>query len=144
MIGRASSVAFVWDDVDGGELVVTILFAATALIAAFMIAAALGDNMCRARVSSAARTAALDASRETSPDLAMLAAQRAAAETLIDLDRYGRPMIVVDVSRFRSAGVVEVTVACTVAPRAIGPIDRALQLHKATASASIHPSLPNR
>ena len=71
----------------------------------------------------------------------MRAAERAAADTLTDLDRFGRPMIVVDVSRFQSAGLVEVTVACTVSPRAIGPIDRAEQLLQATASASIHPGL---
>ena len=40
-----------------------------------------------------------DAALEASPDRAMLAAQRAAAETLTDLERFGRPMIVVDVSQ---------------------------------------------
>ncbi|HEX4980053.1 MAG TPA: hypothetical protein VFV63_00060 [Ilumatobacteraceae bacterium] len=139
MVGHAPSLAF--DVPDGGELVVAILFACTAIVAVSMIAAVLGDKMCRARVSSAARLAAEDAAREASPDRAMRAAERAAAETLTGLDRYGRPMIVVDVSKFQSAGLVEVTVACTVSPRSIGPIDRALQLHRATASASIYPSL---
>jgi hypothetical protein len=128
----------------GGELVVAILFACSALVAVLMIAAVLGDNACQARLSSAARTAAHNAARESSPDRAMLAAQRAAAETLTDLERFGRPTIVVDVSQFHSAGVVEVTVACSVAPRPFGPIDRALQLRQATASASIHPGLASR
>jgi hypothetical protein len=142
VIGLAPSLAFGWDGApDGGELVVAILFAGTALVAISMIAAVCADNVCQARVSAAARSAARLAAREPSPDLAMLAAQRAAAETLTDLERFGRPTIVVDVSRFQ-AGLVEVTVACTVAPRPIGPIDRAVQVHQATASASTHPGLP--
>jgi hypothetical protein len=145
VIGVVPSLAFSWDgSPDGGELVVTILFAGTALVAILMIAAVLGDNACRARVSSAARTAARYAALEPSPDRALLAARRAAADTLTDLDRFGRPIILVDVSRFHSAGLVEVTVACTVAPRPIGPIGRAAQLHRATASASIHPGLASR
>jgi hypothetical protein len=142
--GRAPSLAFVWDVPDGGELVVAVLFAATAVVAVSMIVAVLGDNVCQARLSSAARTAAQDAARQSSPDRAMLAAERAAADTLTDLERFGRPLIVVDVSRFHSAGLVEVTIACTVAPRPIGPIDRAVQLRRATASASISPSLSQR
>jgi hypothetical protein len=144
VIGRANSLAFSWDVPDGSELVVAILFACTAIVAVSMIAAVLGDNMCKSRVSSAARLAAEDAAREASPDRALLAAERAAAETLTGLDRFGRPMIVVDVSQFQSAGLVEVTVACTVSPRSIGPIDRAQQLHQATASASIRPGLSQR
>jgi hypothetical protein len=145
VIGLAAIPAFAWDSApDGGELLVSILFAATALVAVSMIAGLLGDRVCRARVSSAAKTAAHDAALETSPDLALLAARRAAAETLTDLDRFGQPIVLVDVSRFHSAGLVEVTVACTVAPRPIGPIGRAAQLHRATASASIHPGLASR
>jgi hypothetical protein len=139
VIANAQSLAF--DVPDGGELVVAILFACTAIVAVSMIVAVLGDTMCRARVSNAARLAAEDAAREASPDRALRAAERAAAETLTGLDRFGRPMIVVDVSKFQSVGLVEVTVACTVSPRSIGPIDRALQLHQATASASIHPGM---
>jgi hypothetical protein len=145
VIAHARFLSFVLDgSPDGGELVVAILFAFSALVAVSMIAAVLGDNVCQARVSSAAKSAAHDAALESSPDRALLAARRAAADTLTDLDRFGRPMILVDVSRFRSAGFVEVTVACTVAPRPIGPIDRAPQLHQATASASAHPHLPVR
>jgi hypothetical protein len=144
VIGHAQSLAFGLDIPDGSELVVAIVFACTAIVAVSMIAAVLGDNMYQARVSSAARLAAEDAAREASPDRAMRAAERAAAETLTGLDRFGRPMIVVDVSKFQSAGLVEVTVACTVSPRSIGPIDRALQLHQATASASIYPGLSQR
>ena len=121
-----------------------ILFAGSAIVAVTMIVAVLTDSKCRARVSSAARLAAEDAAREASPDRALRAAERAAAETLTGLDRFGRPLIVVDVSRFQSAGVVEVTVACTVSPRSIGPIDRAQQLLQATASASTHPGLSPR
>jgi hypothetical protein len=147
VIGRAPSLAsiwalaFIWDSPDGGELVVAILFAGTAIIAVSMVVAMLSDNVSQARLSSAARMAAHHAARESSPDLAMLAAQRAAVETLTDLERFGRPTIVVDVSQFHSAGVVEVTVACTIAPRPIGPIDRAVQLRQATASASAQTSL---
>ncbi|HWM21385.1 MAG TPA: hypothetical protein VNO51_16950 [Ilumatobacteraceae bacterium] len=126
---------------DGGELLVAVLFAIGAIIAISMIAAVFSDKRSQARLSAAARTAAHDAALEASPDGAMLAAQRAAAGTLTDLERFGRPMIVVDVSQFQTSGLVEVTVACTVAPRAIGPIDRAVQLRQATASASIHPGL---
>ncbi len=133
---------FIWDDgLDGGELIVALLFATSAVIAISMIVVVLSDKLSQARVASAARLAAENAARETSPDLAMLAAKQAAAVTLTDAQRFGRPMIVVDVSRFQSAGLVEVTVACTVAPRAIGPIDRAVQLRQATASASIRPGL---
>ncbi len=133
---------FIWDDgLDGGEFVVALLFATSTVLAISMIVAVLSDKLSQARVSSAARLAAENAARETNPDLAMLAAKEAAAVTLTDLQRFGRPMIVVDVSRFQSAGLVEVTVACTVAPRAIGPIDRAVQLRQATASASIRPGL---
>ena len=143
VIGLAPSLSFAFDGApDGGELMVTILFAGTALIAISMIASVLGDSVCQARVASAAKSAAHDAALESSADRALLAARRAAADTLTDLDRFGRPMILVDVSRFHSAGLVEVTVACTVAPRPIGPIDRAPQLHQATASASSHPHLP--
>jgi hypothetical protein len=142
MIGHAPSAAFIWDGVpDPGELLVAVLFAIGAIIAISMIVAFLSDKASQSRLSAAARTAAHDAALEASPDQAMLAAQRAAAGTLTDLERFGRPMIVVDVSQFQTAGVVEVTVACTVAPRAIGPIDRAVQLRQATASASIHPGL---
>jgi hypothetical protein len=142
MIGHAPSLTLIWDDgLDPGELFVALVFATSTVIAISMIVAVLSDKLSQARVSSAARVAAENAARETSPDLAMLAAKRAAAVTLTDLDRFGRPMIVVDVSRFQSAGLVEVTVACTVAPRAIGPIDRAVQLRQATASASIRPGL---
>ena len=144
MSAHAPSLAIVWDVPDGSELVVAILFACTAIAAVSMIAAVLGDSMSRSRVSSAARLAAEDAVREASPDRALHAAERAAAETLTGLDRFGRPMIVVDVSKFQSAGLVEVTVACTVAPRPIGPIGRAAQLHRATALASIHPGLASR
>jgi hypothetical protein len=144
VIGLVPPLAFTWgDSPDGGELMVAVLFAGTAIVAISMIAAVLGDNVSRARVSSAAKAAAEVAARESSPDLAMLAAQRAAAVTLTDLERFGRPTIVVDVSRFQ-AGLVEVTVACTVAPRPIGPIDRAVQLHQATASASTRPGLSAR
>ena len=144
VIGHAHSLAVGWDTPDGGELVVAILFACTAIVAVSMIVVVLGDTKCKARVSSAARLAAADAAREASPDRALHAAERAAAETLTGLDRFGRPMIVVDVSKFQTAGLVEVTVACTVSPRSIGPIDRALQLHQATASASIHPGMSHR
>ncbi len=122
---RSRSWRRIWDVPDGGDLVVAILFCGSAIVAVTMIVAVLGDSMCKARVSSAARLAAEDAAREVSPDRAMRAAERAAAETLTGLDRFGRPLIVVDVSRFQSAGLVEVTVACTVSPRSIGPIDRA-------------------
>ena len=142
MIGHAAPLTFIWEDgLDGGEFIVALVFATSTVIAISMGAAILSDKLSQARVSSAAKTAAEEAARETSPDLAMLAAQRAAAVTLTDLERFGRPMIVVDVSRFQSAGIVEVTVACTVAPRPIGPIDRAVQLRQATASASIRPGL---
>ena len=145
VIGLVPIVSFAWDGApDGGELLVSILFAVTGVVAVLMIAGLFGDRVCQARVASAAKTAAHDASRETSPDLALLAARRAAAETLTDLERFGQPIILVDVSRFHSAGLVEVTVACTVAPRPIGPIGRAAQLHRATASASIHPGLASR
>ena len=145
MIGFVPLLSFTWDgSPDGGELVVTILFAVASFVAILMIAAILGDSVCQARVSSAARTAARNAALERSPDLALLAARRAAADTLTDLDRFGRPIILVDVSRFQSAGLVEVTVACTVAPRSFGPIDRAVQLRQATASASIQPGLASR
>jgi hypothetical protein len=145
VIVPAPSLSFSWDgSPNGGELVVTIFFAAAALVAILMIAAILGDSVCQARVSSAARTAARNAALEPSPDLALLAARRAAADTLTDLERFGRPIILVDVSRFQSAGLVEVTVACTVAPRPFGPIDRAVQLRQATASASILPGLAAR
>jgi hypothetical protein len=140
--GLAPILTWIWDDgLDGGELIVAMVFATSTVIAIAMIVAVLSDKLCQARVSTAARTAAENAVRETSPDLAMLAAKLAAAATLTDLERFGRPMIVVDVSRFQSAGLVEVTVACTVSPRAIGPIDRAVQLRQATASASIRPGL---
>jgi hypothetical protein len=142
MTGHAPMLMFIWDDgLDGGEFVAALLFATSTVIAISMIVAVLSDKLSQARVSSAARLAAENAARETNPDLAMLAAKEAAAVTLTDLQRFGRPMIVVDVSRFQSAGLVEVTVACTVAPRAIGPIDRAVQLRQATASASIRPGL---
>jgi hypothetical protein len=140
MIGNAPSATFI-GVADGGELLVTVLFAIAAIIAISMIAAVFSDNRSQSRLSAAARTAAHDAALEASPDRAMLAAQRAAADTLTDLERFGRPMIVVDVSQFQTSGLVEVTVACTVAPRPIGPIDRAVQLRQATASASIHPGL---
>lgn len=144
MTAHAPALAFGLDAPDGGELFVAILFACAAIVAASMIAAVLGDKMCRARVSSAAKLAAEDAAREVSPDRALLAAERAAADTLTGLDRFGRPVIVVDVSKLESAGLVEVTVACTVSPRSIGPIERALQLHQATASASAYPALSQR
>jgi len=141
VIGHAPA-AFIWDSrPDGGELLVAVLFASGAIIAISMIAAVFSDKRSQSRLSAAARTAAHDAALEPSPDRAMLAAQRAAAGTLTDRERFGRPMIVVDVSQFQTAGLVEVTVACTVAPRAIGPIDRAVQLRQATASASIRPGL---
>jgi hypothetical protein len=130
---------FVGDAPTVGELVAAVLFACLAVVAISMIVAVWGDNASQARVSSAAKLAAEDAAKERSPDLAMLAAQRAAADTLTDAGRFGRPTIVVDVSRFQSAGLIEVTVACSVAPRPIGPIDRAVQLHQATASASSRP-----
>ena len=138
MIGHAAPLASLFDVPNGGDLVVAILFAGSAIVAVTMIVAVLGDSKSQARVSSAARLAAEDAAREASPDRALRAAERAAAETLTGLDRFGRPLIVVDVSRFQSAGLVEVTVACTVSPRSIGPVVRAQQLHQATASASTH------
>jgi hypothetical protein len=139
--GIASSLAFAWDVPTGGDLVVGILFATFAVIAVSMILVVLGDSQSHARVSSAARLAAENAARASSPDQAMRVAKEAAAVKLTDRERFGRPMIVVDVSQFQSAGLVEVTVACTVAPRPIGPIDRAVQLHQATASASIRTGL---
>jgi hypothetical protein len=139
MIGHAPSVGLSLPD--GAELLVAVLFAIAAIVAFSMIATVFSDQRSQGRLSAAARTAAHDAALEDSPDRAMLAAQRAAASTLTDLERFGRPMIVVDVSQFRTSGLVEVTVACTVAPRPIGPIDRAVQLRQATASASIHPGL---
>ncbi|MGH2474621.1 MAG: hypothetical protein ACRDIL_05100 [Candidatus Limnocylindrales bacterium] len=145
MLATVRSLGVIGEGVpSGGEFAVAFLFASTAVIAVSMIAVVLGDNLTQARVSSAAKSAALGAARQTSPDLATLAAQRAAVETLTDLERFSRPMVIVDVSRFRSAGVVEVTVACTVEPRPIGPIDRAVQIRQATASASAHPSLKRR
>ena len=141
MIGNASPLASIWDVPNGGDVAVALLFAGSAIVAVTMIVAVLTDNKCRARVSSAARLAAEGAAREASPDRALRAAERAAAKTLTGLDRFGRPFIVVDVSRFQSAGLVEVTVVCTVSPRSIGPIDRAEQLLQATASASTHPGL---
>jgi hypothetical protein len=139
MNGPTPVLTFVGDAPTVGELVVAVLFACVAVIAISMIVAVWGDNASQARVSSAARIAAEDAAKQRSPDLAMLAAQRAAVDTLTDAARFGRPTIVVDVSRFQSVGLIEVTIACTVAPRPIGPIDRAVQLHQATASASSHP-----
>jgi hypothetical protein len=110
-------------------------------VAVVALVVALHGNLARARVTSAARSAAIGAARQPSPDLAMLAAQQAAIATLTDVARIGKPLVIVDVSRFRTAGRVEVTVACTVNRRPIGPIDRAVQIHQATASASAHPSL---
>jgi len=141
MIGHTSSTASIFGVPNGGDLVVALLFAGSTIVAIATIVAVLGDSKCRARVSSAARLAAEDAARQVSPDRAMRAAQRAASDTLTGLDRFGRPLIVVDVSRFQTAGLVEVTVACTVSPRPIGPIERSQQLHQATASASIQPGL---
>ena len=141
MNGHSSPLASIFDVPSGGDLAVALLFAGSTIVAVAMIVAVLGDSKCRARVSAAAQLAAEDAARQASPDRAMRAAERAAAETLTGLDRFGRPLIVVDVSRFQSAGLVEVTVACTVSPRPIGPIERAQQLLQATASASIQPGL---
>ena len=142
MIGHAPSLTFIWDDgLDGGELIVALLFATSTVIAISMIVAVLSDKLCRPACHPPPGWPPRTRPARPVPISRCSPPKRAAADTLTDLERFGRPMIVVDVSRFQSAGLVEVTVACTVAPPSIGPIDRAVQLRQATASASIRPGL---
>jgi len=79
-----------------------------------LLVASMGRNVdARAQARSAAESAAQAAALERHPDEARRAAQRIAAEMLIDVETCSSPVVDVDTRALRPGGAVAVTVECT-------------------------------
>jgi Flp pilus assembly protein TadG len=92
-----------------------------------------------AQVRSAAESAAQAAALERTASRAASAAERIAAQMLVDADTCGDPNVDVDVSRFGADGSVAVTIVCNPSPVGVEAIRPSVGEVSARALARVDP-----